>query len=87
MPVPTFKTSPGSYHLSGCLETAPEAFLRKRFSLLRNMLRKGGSATIICVLPLPCCRDESHMVNWAEANFNNILVGVSTAYTAMGWAG
>ena len=28
MPVPAFKTSAGSYHLSGCLEIAPEAFLQ-----------------------------------------------------------
>ena len=29
MPVPAFKNSSVSYHMSGCLETTPEAFLRK----------------------------------------------------------
>ena len=27
----------------------------------------------------PCCNDENHMVNWAEADFNNILKGSSEA--------
>ena len=27
----------------------------------------------------PCCNDENHMVNWAEADFNNILKGGSEA--------
>ena len=44
-----------------------------------------GSATIICVLPLPryvqrpCCSDEQHMVNWAESDFTDILLRGSTA--------
>ena len=85
MPVPAFKTSPGTYHMSGCLETAPEAFLRKRFSLVRDLLQLVGSATIICVLPLlryvqrPCCSDEQHMVNWAESDFTEILLSGSKA--------
>ena len=50
-----------------------------------NLLQLAGSATIICVLPLPryvrhpCGNDELHMVNWAEADFNEILVSTSTA--------
>ena len=53
--------------------------------LIRNLLQQTGNATIICVLPLPryvrhpCCNDELHMVNWAEADFNNILMSGSTA--------
>ena len=55
MPVPTFKSlTGGSYRMSGCLETATEAFLRKRFGLVRNLLQQVGNTTIICVLPLPC---------------------------------
>ena len=38
MPVPAFKNSTGTYHMSGCLEVAPEAFLRKRFSLIHRVL-------------------------------------------------
>ena len=55
--------------MTGCVETAPEAFLRKRFSLVRNLLQLVGNSTIICVLPLPryvkqpCCNNESHRVN------------------------
>ena len=85
MPVPGFKNSSGTYHMSGCLEVAPEAFLRKHFSLVRRVLEVAGSATIICALALPryvkrpCCNDENHMVNWAEADFNNILRGGSEA--------
>ena len=85
MPVTAFKNSLGSYYMSGCLETASEAFLRKGFSLIRNLLQMAGSATIICVLPLsryvrdPWCNDELHMVNWAESDLNNILVSGSTA--------
>ena len=84
MAVPAFKSLAGTYHMSSCLETVPEAFLRKRFSLVKDMLQLGGNATIICVLPLPgyvrhpCCSDEDHMVNWADADFNEILVSVST---------
>ena len=85
MPVLAFKTSSGSYHMSGCLETTPEAFLRKHFSLVRDLQQMVGSATIICVLPLPryvqrpCCSDEQHMVNWAESDFTDILVSGSMA--------
>ena len=85
MPVPAFKSLTGSYHMTGCVETAPEAFLRKRFSLVRNLLQLVGNSTIICVLPLPryvkqpCCNNESHMVNWAEADFNEILLSGSTS--------
>ena len=48
------------------------------------MMQLGGNAIIICVLPLPgyvrhpFCSDEDHMVNWAVADFNEILVSVST---------
>ena len=85
MPVPAFKNSSGTYHMTGCLEVAPEAFLRKRFSLVCRVLEEAGTATIICALALPryvkrpCCNDENHMVNWAEADFNNILKGSSEA--------
>ena len=89
MPVPAFKNSSGTYHMSGCLEVAPEAFLRKCFSLVRRVLEAAGSATIICALALPrylkrpCCNDENHMVNWAKADFNNILRGGSKACSSV----
>ena len=85
MPVPAFKSLTGAYQMTGCVETAPEAILRKRFSLVRNLLQLVGNSTIICVLPLPryikqpCCNDESHMVNWTEADFNEILVSGGTS--------
>ena len=85
MPVPAFKSLTGTYHMTGCVETAPEAFLRKRFSLVRNLLQLVGNSTIICVLPLPryvkqpCCNNESHRVNWAEADFNEILLSSATS--------
>ena len=53
MPVPAFKNSSGTYHMTGCLEVAPEAFLRKRFSLVCRVLEEAGTATIICALALP----------------------------------
>ena len=85
MPAPAFKNSSGTYNMSGCLEVAPEAFLRKRFSLVRHMLEAAGEATIICALALPhyvkrpCCNDDVHMVNWAKADFNDILRSGSEA--------
>ena len=53
LPVPTFKNSSGTYHMTGCLEVAPEAVLRKRFSLVCRVLDAAGTATIICALALP----------------------------------
>ena len=79
MPIPVFKTSTGTYHMSGCLEVAPEAFLRKRFRVVHRVLEAAGAATIICALPLPrfvkmpCCNSEAHMTNWTEADFTDIL--------------
>ena len=94
MPVPTFKSLTGSYRMSGCLETATEAFLRKRFGLVRNLLQQVGNTTIICDLPLPCyvkhlwCNDKNHMVNWAEADFNEVLLsGSSSCFGAEGGGG
>ena len=43
--------------MSGCLETATEAFLRKRFSLVKNMLQLVGNATIIQYVS--CCHNTS----------------------------
>ena len=74
MPVPAFKNSSGTYHMSGCLEVAPEAFLHKRFSMVHRVLEGTGAATIICTLVLPryvkrpYCNDEVHMRNWPEAD-------------------
>ena len=31
MPVPAFQMEPGRYHITGCLEIAPEGVLKKRF--------------------------------------------------------
>ena len=36
MPVPAFQTEPGRYHISGCLEIAPEGVLKKRFRVERS---------------------------------------------------
>ena len=62
MPVPVFKNSSGSFHMSRFLETAPEAFLRKCFSLVRNLLQMAYgrqhhhhlrvAATALCPVPL-----------------------------------
>ena len=89
MPVPAFKNTTGTYHMSGCLEVAPEAFLRKRFSLIHRVLDAAGAAIIICALPLPryvkrpCCNDEDHMTNWAEADFPDILKSGSDACSSV----
>ena len=84
-----FKNNTGTYHMSGCLEVAPEAFLRKRFSLIHGVLEAAGSAIIICALPIPryvtrpCCNDEGHMTNWAEADFPDILKSSSDACSSI----
>ena len=70
MPVPAFKNTTGTYHMSGCLEVAPEAFLRKQFSLIHGVLEAGGAAIIICALLL--LQYKAHMTNWAEADFTDI---------------
>ena len=89
LPVPAFKNNTGTYHMSGCLEVAPEAFLCKRFSLIHRVLEAAGSAIIICALPIPryvtrpCCNDEGHMTNWAEADFPDILKSGSDACSSV----
>ena len=35
MPVPAFQMEPGRYHITGCLEIAPEGVLKKRFGAVR----------------------------------------------------
>ena len=44
MPVPAFQTEPGRYHISGCLEIAPEGVLKKRFGAVRPVLEAAGEA-------------------------------------------
>ena len=56
------------YHLTGCVEVAHEAVLRKRFELMQPVLEAVGNATIKCRLPLPrymyvtrtCCKGKLH---------------------------
>ena len=44
MPVPAFQTEPGRYHITGCLEIAPEGVLKKRFGTVRPVLEAAGEA-------------------------------------------
>ena len=44
MPVPAFQTEPGRYHITGCLEIAPEGVLKKRFGAVRPVLEAAGEA-------------------------------------------
>ena len=70
----------GTYHLSGCPPQACQP-------IMRPVLTAAGQATIICWLPLPryvikpCCNDQLHMHNWAEADFGDILLSGSVACT------
>ena len=85
MPVPAFQTEPGRYHITGCLEIAPEGVLKKRFGAVRPILEVAGEAVKVCLLPIPryvkrpCCKEDGHITNFMEADFEDILV--STAST------
>ena len=52
MPVPAFQTEPGRYHITGCLEIAPEGVLKKRFGAVRPVLGAAGEAVKVCLLPI-----------------------------------
>ena len=82
MPVPTFKNSSGTYHMSGCLEVAPEAFPQP--SPLRAGSCRCGHYHLYASSPALC--EEAllqqrgiHMVNWPEDDFNDILRSGSEA--------
>ena len=80
MPVPAFQTEPGRYHITGCLEIAPEGVLKKRFGAVRPVLEAAGEAVKVCLLPIPryvkrpCCKEDGHITNFMEADFEDILV-------------
>ena len=48
MSIPTFKVPGSRYHITGCVEVAPEAVLQKRFLSLKPALEAVDAATIIC---------------------------------------
>ena len=52
IPVPAFQTEPGRYHITGCLEIAPEGVLKKRFGAVRPVLGAAGEAVKVCLLPI-----------------------------------
>ena len=66
MPVAAFQSEPGKYHISGHLEAAPYAMLKRRFAAIRPILEAAGKAVIVCMLPLPrfilwpCCDNTRH---------------------------
>ena len=84
MPVPAFQTEPGQYHISGCLEIAPEGVLKKHFSAVRPILEAAGEAVKVCLLPLPryvrepCCKAAGHITNFLEDDFEHILTGAAS---------
>ena len=84
MPVPAFQMEPGRYHITGCLEIAPEGVLKKRFGTVRPVLEAAGEAVKVCLLPIPrfmkrpCCKDGGHITNFMEANFEDILISAAT---------
>ena len=70
MPVPAFQLEPGRYHISGCLEIAPEGFLKKCLGAVRPILEAAVDAVKVCLLPIarfvkrPCCKDGGHITNF-----------------------
>ena len=84
MSVPAFQTEPRRYHITGCLEIAPEGVLKKRFGAVRAILEAAGEAVKVCLLPIfryvkrPCCKDGGHITNFMEADFEDILIRAST---------
>ena len=85
MPVAAVQSEPGKYHIPGCLEIAPERVLKKRFSAVRPILEAAGEAVKVCLLPIPryvkssCCRDDKHIINLQEADYEDILMGAASS--------
>ena len=83
MPVSAFQLEPGRYHISGCLEIAPEGVLKKRVGAVWPILKAAGAAVKVCLLPIPrfvkrpCCKDSGHITNFLEEDFEYILIGAA----------
>ena len=87
MPVSAFQLEPGRYHISGCLEIAPEGVLKKRFGAVRPILKAADAAVKVCLLPIPrfvktarickICKDSGHITNFLEEDFEYILIGAA----------
>ena len=66
------------------MEIAPEGVLKKRFGAVRPVLEAAGEAVKVCLLPIPryvkrpCCKDDGHITNFMEADFEDILISAST---------
>ena len=71
--------NPG-YHISGCLEVAPEGVLKKRFGAVRPILEAVAEAVKVGLLPLPrfVKKPCSHILNFMEDDFEYILLGAAS---------
>ena len=80
-----FQSEPGMYHISGYLEAAPCAMLKRRFAAVRPILEAAGEAVIVCMLPLPrfvlqpCCDNTGHISNFKDSDFEDILKSAVTS--------
>ena len=69
----------GKWHISGSLVAAPKPRLKKLLHQLTPLRDACGQATLVCGLPLgryisgKCCRDETHLENRDDEDFNQIL--------------
>ena len=66
MPVPAFKSLAGVYHMAGCVETAPEAFLLSGSTSCFGVLKAEGEKhglSIATFNPLSCFSDTDDLTN------------------------
>ena len=79
MPVAAFQSEPGKYHISGHLEAAPYAMLKRRFAAIRPILEAAGARPIIIISPLPrfllkgCCDSATHIPNLSSPDYRRNL--------------
>jgi hypothetical protein len=79
LPVKAFPGTDKKYHLSGLVEGAPTAVLRKIALDAAPIVTACSAATIVLALPIPryltgpCCSDPEHIVNHSDDDFSSVI--------------
>jgi hypothetical protein len=79
LPTPAFRDEEGKYHVSGYMDVAPTAALRRLAGMGKRLAEAAGNAATIFMLPLPryvaapCCEDDSHIENFVADDYEDML--------------